>query len=746
MRLVGAKASPIVEGLDELPGKSHYFIGNNPDKWRTQIPTFARVRYRSVYPGVDLIYYGNRRELEYDFVVASGADPSAIALDFHGARKVSIDDHGDAMLDTESGALRLKKPVMYQVRNGVRTAVDGHYVLKRHQQLAFHVESYDSSSPLIIDPTLTYSTYLGGTGNENGNAIVVDAAFNAYVTGSTTSPNFPTTVGVFQTTIGSLGDAFVTKVNPTGTAPLVYSTYLGGNGDDVANSLAVDTAFNTYVTGSTTSSNFPTTAGSFQTSSGGLGDAFVTKLNPTGTAPLVYSTYLGGNGTDSGNEIVVDAGGNAYMTGSTTSTNFPTTVGSFQTGFGGLGDAFVTKLNPTGTAPLVYSTYLGGNGTDSGNSLAIDAAFNTYVTGSTTSSNFPTTVGVFQTTIGSLGDAFVTKVNPTGTAPLVYSTYLGGNGDDSGNSIVLDVGGNAYMTGSTASTNFPTTVGSFQTGFGGLGDAFVTKLNPTGTAPLVYSTYLGGNGADVGNSLAVDSSGTAFVTGNTFSTNFPTTTGSFQTSFGGLGDAFVTNVNATGTAPLVYSTYLGGTGSDVGNSLVIDTSGNAYVTGNTASPAPSFPTTVGAFQTAFGGATDAFVAKVAPTPSSGGGGGGSSGGSGSVCFIATAAYGSPMAKEVLILREFRDRYLVTNGPGRLFVRTYYRLSPRMAAVIAGHEALRAATRTALRPVVSAAALANSSPVLALVFFGGGLLVGSGLLLIVVRVRRRERGSGVGTHP
>jgi len=334
----------------------------------------------------------------------------------------------------------------------------------------------------------------------------------------------------------------VTKLNPTGSG-LVYSTYLGGSGDDNGTSIGVDAAGNAYVMGGTSSTNFPTTAGAFQrTFGGGISDAFVTKLNPAGSG-LVYSTYLGGSGSEGGFGIAVDAGGNAYVTGHTGSTNFPTTTGAFQTSFGGGGfDAFVTKLNSTGSA-LVYSTYLGSSGTDNGNGIAVDAAGNAYVTGDTTSANFPTTTGAFQTTFrGGFDDAFVTKLNSTGSA-LVYSTYLGGSSTDNGTSIAVDAVGNAYVTGGTFSTNFPTTTGAFQTTLSGLEDAFVTKLNPLGTG-LVYSTYLGGSGSDVGDGITVDALPTpnAYVTGFTDSTNFPTTAGAFQTTLGGGEDAFVAKI------------------------------------------------------------------------------------------------------------------------------------------------------------------------------------------------------------
>jgi len=613
MQLIGATPPQPPAGMEELPGKVNYFIGADPKQWHTNIPTYTKVKQEDVYPGVAVVYYGNQRQLEFDFIVAPGANPNTIRINVEGAERLEVDAQGDLILYLGSGKIRLKKPLIYQVVNGARQEVPGSYVLQNRHQVGFRLASYDARRPLVIDPTLLYSTYLGGTGTDYGNGIAVDTSGNAYVTGQAGSTNFPTTSGTFQTTFagGSL-DAFVTKLSPTGST-LVYSTYLGGTGSDFGTAIAVDTSGHAYVTGIAFSTNFPTTAGAFQTTFGGNQDAFVTKLNPTGSA-LLYSTYLGGTGFDQGLGIAVDTSDNAYVSGLTTSSiNFPTTAGASQTTYGGNQDAFVTKLNPSGSG-LVYSTYLGGTGTDYGNGVALDTGGHAYVTGQT-NSNFPTTVGAFQTMFGGFNDAFVTKLNPTGTA-LLYSTYLGGTGTDFGTGIAVDTSDNAYVTGGTDSTNFPTTAGAFQSTFGSGGsDVFVTKLNPTGTA-VVFSTYLGGTGYDYGNGVAVDTSGNAHVTGITYSsTDFPTTTGALQTTFGGgLADAFMTKLNATGTA-LVYSTYLGGTGVhptgfDYGLGIAVDTSGNAYVTGVTSST--NFPTTAGAFQTTFGsGSSDAFVAKIA---------------------------------------------------------------------------------------------------------------------------------------
>jgi len=612
MKLVGANAKPRAEALDELPGKANYFIGNDPKKWRTNVPLYAKVRYRDVYPGVDLMYYGNQRQLEHDFIVAPGADPRSITLNLAGAEKLSLDPQGALVLVVKDGELRLGKPHTYQDVDGARREISGGYVLKNAHRVGFQVAAYDASRPLVIDPTLFYSTYLGGSSNEHGLGIAVDAAGNACVTGYTLSTNFPTTSAAIQSANQGSYDAFVTKLNPAGSAPLVYSTYLGGSSDDYGVGIAVDATGNAYVTGYTHSTNFPTTPGAFQTANQGGYDAFVTKLNPTGTAPLLYSTYLGGSSDEQGLGIAVDAAGNAYVTGYTQSTNFPTTSGAFQTANQGLVDAFVTKLNPTGSAPLVYSTYLGGNDQEQGDGIAVDAPGNAYVTGYTHSTNFPTTPGAFQTANQGGYDAFVTKLNPTGSAPLVYSTYLGGNDLDQGRGIAVDAAGNAYVAGYTQSTNFPTTSGVFQPApAGGLTDAFVTKLNPTGSAPLVYSTYLGGSSGDAGFGIAVDSIGNAYVTGYTHSTNFPTTAGAIQSANQGGYDAFVTALNPLGTAPLIYSTYLGGSSDDIGHGIAVD-AGNAYVTGDTEST--NFPTTPGAFQTADGGLSDAFAAKITGLP------------------------------------------------------------------------------------------------------------------------------------
>ncbi len=614
MRFQGGNRLCRMEGLEELKSRSNYFIGNNPDQWRRDLPQYSRIKIEGLYPGIDMVYYGDQGKLEYDFLMKPGADPNAIRLKFSGGVIVKAGAGGGLALQTKSGRLTLEVPAVYQGEENEKTKVEGRFVRLGPNEAGFEVPHYDQAKPLVIDPILSYSTYLGGSGEDNGMDIVADALGNAYVTGTTDSPNFPATGGAFQTTFGGgISNTFVTKINPTGSAA-VYSTYIGGNGEDGGFGIAIDGAGNAYVTGETDSLNFPITGGAYQTVYGGGGsNAFMAKLNPSGST-LVYSTYLGGNGEDQGNGIMVDGAGNAYATGHTSSTNFPVTPGAFQTTLlSGAGNSFVTKLNPTGSS-LLYSTYVGGSGNDMAEAIAVNAAGNAFITGATTSPNYPVTPGAYQTVYGATSswDVFVTELNPAGSA-LVYATYVGENNNDAAYGIALDATGDAYVIGSTGG-NFPTTAGSLETAYpGDIGDAFVTKLNPTGTA-LIYSTYLGGIGNTHGGGIAVDGSGNAYATGDTAGA-FPTTAGAYQTVYGGgASDGFMAILNPQGTA-LVYSTYLGGSGGDSSFKVALDSIGNIYLTGFSTG---NFPTTSGAFQMNYeGGAEDAFVTKFAvntPTP------------------------------------------------------------------------------------------------------------------------------------
>jgi hypothetical protein len=595
MRLVAANTHPAIEGHDELPGKSNYFIGNNPRKWRTNVSTFARVHYHQVYAGVDLVYYGNQRQLENDFVVAAGADPGVIRLAFDGAKNVSTDEGGNLVLKTESGQVLLQKPVIYQVSGGARREVAGNYTLKNAGIVGFEVGAYDHTLPLVIDPVLVYSFPLVGSTTDSSAAIAVDASGNAYLAGFTRSANFPT-ASALDSTIGGLQDVFISKINPAGSA-LVYSTFLGGSGDDEGKDMTIDGAGNVFVIGRTFSSDFPTLnafTSTFVGSTSGDGNAFVTRLNPAGSA-LVYSTFLSGTFGARGFAIATDGAGNAYVTG-TTSTGFPVTAATAfdSTNFN---SGFMAKLNTNGSgaSSLVYSTFLGHTGSGEGRAIAADAAGNVYVTGNlnSTATNFAS-AGAFQTTYGGgTQDAYVEKFNTnlSGAASRVYATYLGGSDQDYGGSaavgngkaIAIDGSGNAYITGQTKSTNFPT-LNAFQPANGGPAssvDAFLTKLNPTGTA-LVYSTYLGGNStnADEGRGVAVNVVGNAYVTGMTNSANFPTTTPPPPLST--TGGIFLTKFTPSGNA-LAYSTRLVSGAGDFGYGVALDGAGNAFVTGSSGS-------------------------------------------------------------------------------------------------------------------------------------------------------------------
>ena len=635
MRLEGANQEPKVSGQDELPGKVNYLIGNDPAKWRTEIATFRKILYKDVYPGIDLLYYGNQQQLEYDFVVGPGSSPSNITLTFNALRKVRIDSDGDLVLSLNHGVVRQHKPVIYQEVDGSRKIVAGNYILKGDNRVGFAVEDYDQTKPLIIDPVLVYATYLGGTNSDESMAVAVDSGGNAYLTGYTYSSNFPITPGAFQEkltapNINSDKDAFVTKLNDAGNAVL-YSTYLGGkHGTEEGRGIAVDTQGNAYVVGLTSAADFPTTSGAFQPTSGNavnsfnVNDAFIAKLNATGNA-LIYSTFLGGNSKDEGYSIALDSDRNAYVTGTTDSSNFPITSGAPQTTRVGFQpDAFISKINGAGSA-LVYSTFLGGSNAEFGYAIATDVAGNAYVAGETYSDNFPVTSGVLQSAIGAsgYGDGFIAKLNSAGTT-FIYATYLGGNGYDGCRGIALDNQGQVYVAGYSQSSNFPVTPGAYQTSPKGSrflnNDIIVAKLNSAGSQ-LLYSTYVGSdpvNSNEYANAIALNANGEVFVAGGTESQQFPTTPDAIQRTVNDTNsNVVVFKLNSTGST-LLYSTYLGGNDQEFARGLAIDSVGDVYVTGLTMST--NFPVTPGAFQTFPSGNhfdLGAFVAKIgAPRSSS----------------------------------------------------------------------------------------------------------------------------------
>ena len=603
LRVAGGR-EPVVRAGRELEGRSNYLTGEDESKWLRDVPTYAEVRWAGVYDGIDAVFYGTQSQLEYDFVVAPGADAGQIRVRFEGQQSAEIDEAGELVLRMEGGDVRQLQPVAFQQEGATQRRVAARCVLTGDGEVGFEVGDYDPSRPLVVDPALVYAKFVGGAADQLGSAMVIDASGAAYVVGYTTSTGFPTTSTAFdRVQSGGGNDAFVTKVAAAGNA-LTYSTYLGGAGHDFGFAIAVDSSGAAYVAGRTISTNFPTTAGAFDATFGGVADAFVTKLSAAGNT-LTYSTFLGGDASDTVRAVVVDASGVAYLAGETESTNFPTTAGAFDATQNGSRDAFVTKLSAAGTT-LTYSTYLGGSSADHGYAIAVDASGAAYVTGDTSSTAFPTTAGAFDVTHNGLSDVFVTKVAAAGTS-LTYSTFLGGDSNDDSRAIVIDASGAAYVTGYTFSANVPTTTGAFDRTHNGNHDVFVTKVAAAGNA-LVYSTYLGGAGSDVAYGAVVDSSGAAYVAGYTESATFPTTGSAFDTTYAGGLDAFVTKLSSTGAA-LVYSTYLGGGGLDIAEAVAVDSSGAAYVAGQTAST--DFPTTASAPDATFsGGLSDAFVTKL----------------------------------------------------------------------------------------------------------------------------------------
>jgi hypothetical protein len=613
----GANSDLKIEGKEELPGRTNYLNSGDPGKWRTDVPQYARVEYHDLYPGVDLVYYGNRTDkgvrLEHDFVVRPGSDPAKIRLCFEGVDGVELNASGDLVLRLpEGGELIQHAPVIYQESDGEKKAVQGGYVLSGDgSEVGFQIAQYDPGKTLYIDPLISYSTYLGGSGYDFGYGIAVDSTGCAYVTGWTYSVDFQTQKPLQQGNAGG-ADVFVSKLNAAGTA-LVYSTYVGGSGDDFGTGIAVDATGAAYVTGYTDSTDFPTTAGVISTSNAGQHDAFVFKMNAAGSA-LIYSTYLGGTGDDYATGIAVGTNGVAYVAGYTTSTNFPTAA-AYQAANAGVINAFVSKLNATGTA-LAYSTYLGGSSEDFANAIALDGAGLAYVAGYTASTNFPT-VNPCQATNKGGWNTFTTVFAANGST-LVYSTYFGGSGDDFATAIAVAANTAApnhlcaYVTGSTSSSDLTTlsaTGGNaFQMSIAGNYDGFVAKFDPalTGVATLVYSTYLGGEDFDSGSGIVVDSANNAYVVGQTWSLTFPVQGNAFQWTLNGASDAFIAKLNPTGSS-LSYASYLGGSDVDVATAAALDTLGNLYLTGYTYST--DFPV-VAPMTGRIAGASDVFIAKI----------------------------------------------------------------------------------------------------------------------------------------
>ena len=616
LRFEHANAQATITGAERAPGITNYVLGTSR---HTEIPGYQRVTYAGLWPGIDLTLSGRDGALKYEFRVRPGADAGDIALAYRGITGLRTDTTGGLDIDTARGRLTDAPPVAYQEIDGRRTPVASRFALHDGGGYGFATAGYDRGRDLIIDPSLSYSTFLGGASDESGNAIKVDAAGNAYVTGFTQSPDFPVTPGAFDRTGAASNnvDAFVTKLSPTGA--LVYSTFLGGTNFDWGRAIAVDSAGSAYVTGRTQSPNFPVTGGAFDRSFNvdncprcGIdqADVFVAKLNPAGSA-LTYSTFVGSTQPDDAFGIALDGARNAYVTGETDGANFPTTAGAFDRTNNGGNDGVVFKLNATGSA-LAYSTLLGGADNELPDEIAVDQAGNAVIGGSTRSADFPTTPGAFDTTqnggaFDERFDLFVTKLNSAGSG-LVYSTFIGGSKSDFGSDFALDAAGSTYVVGATLSPDFPTTPGSFDPVFSGTSESFALKLNPAGNA-LVYSTFLGQASAGA---VAPDAAGNAWLAGSSGPGGL-TTADAFAPFFkGGGSDAYLARLNAAGNA-ITFASFLGGSDSETANDVALDPSGNVLLAGHTFSP--DFPTTPGAPDRTFAGDPlvfwgEAFVAKV----------------------------------------------------------------------------------------------------------------------------------------
>lgn len=602
LTFAGARASVTPEGEEARPGRVSHFIGSDPRAWTAGAPTFGRVRYRDVYPGIDLVWHADRGRVEFDLVVAPGVDPGRIRLRVDGGDPLRVDADGGLVLG--DGA-RLAPPEVYQDAATGRQAVAGRYVLRGDREVAFAVGPHDAARPLVIDPIVVFSTYLGGTGDDAAVRFIADASDNLYVAGTTTSFDFPVLGGLLHQLPGFRA-CFVTKLDPTASRPL-YSTYLGG-GDDRCHGMTVDGPGNVYLTGTTASANFPITPGAPQIAAGGGGgDAFVSKIGPDGSQ-LLYSTYVGGSGNDIGRSIAIDGAGGVWISGVTTSPNFPR-KSAFQSQFRGGTDAFLTRIDTTkgGLDSVVFSTYFGGSGADGGNfvsgvltadgAVAVDGNGNAFLTGSTTSIDL-TLLAAIQPQFQGVTDAFIAKFSPTGG--LLFSTYFGGSAGDATYGAATDTVGNVYVAGKTDSFDFPF-FPLFSTG-----TAFVTKLDPLGR--LVYSSRIGGSLDDSAQAIFVDPFGRAHITGRTNSPDLPLSQ-PVQGFSGGTSDAFVTVLGPSG-AFIEVSTYLGGTGADVGAGIFADRFGIIHVAGVTGSldfPQVSpLPLRIARLE----GATDAFLTKI----------------------------------------------------------------------------------------------------------------------------------------
>ena len=629
----GADAAATVEGRERQRALHHYFLGRDPASWRTNVPSFSQLLYRGLKPGVDVRVRAAACGLEYDVALAAGADLASFVVRCDGVDDVAVASDGTLELATALGLIRSPPATTWQEgEGGAREPVACRYRRIDAHRFGFEVPARDRARPLVIDPALMWSTYLGGSFEDNLFAVAVDPQGFIDACGSTSSLDFPTTPGAFATGRNGTSDAVVVRLDPTqtGSAQLLWSTYFGGGGADAARSISVDPNGIVTIAGDTTSSNLPTTANAFSTTLSGSSDGFVARFDPSqsGAAQLLWSTYFGGTGTETARIGFggVDSAGVVTIAGVTSSSDLPTTAGAFSTTFGGgARDHFIARLDPSqsGSAELLYSTYLGGSGDEGSDapSFEVDASGDVTIGGATASTDFPTTTGAYDTTQNGGLDGYVARLTlaSQGPADLLAATYLGGSKDDSILSLRIDTTGAIVVTGSVVSRDFPTTTGAFDTtpnGLAGQIDAFVSRFDKgLGTSALLYSSYLGGgSGTELGSSVAITSTNEVIIAGLTGSLDFPTTPGCFKPGLSGNSDAFLAKMQLAGKgkADLLYSTYFGGLSDETqatDRGVALDERDFPFFVGQ--SKSNDFPTTSGAYQTTLLGIADAYLTELA---------------------------------------------------------------------------------------------------------------------------------------
>ncbi|MBL8182718.1 MAG: SBBP repeat-containing protein [Blastocatellia bacterium] len=612
MNFANARDEIVASGSNASEHRTNYFLGDDASKWRSDIPNYREVRFDNVYDGISVAWYGRENgATQYDFVVAPNADASQIELRFDGADSISLSENGDLLVATPAGTIKQQRPFAYQLgEDSQRVEIPSSFSIDGNTA-RFNLGEYDRGRELVIDPTVTLnnvplSTFLGSFADDVVNDIAVDQIGSMYVTGKTLSISFPTTTGTFDTTSNGNEDTFVTRLNGSGTG-LIFSTYIGGTFYDEGKGLQVDPQGNIYIV-SVASIAYPTTGGAFDTTFNGGSDVALTKLSSTGSS-LIFSTYIGTSAIDNVSAIAIDSSGNSYIVGQTSDTviDFPTTVGAFDTTHNGNEDGYLTKFNDTGTA-LIYSTFIGGSEIDLATNVSVNTAGEATVAGTTSdgATDLQTTAGAFDTTHNGVTDIFVSRFNAAGSAQL-FSTLIGGPGIDNAGGMEIDATGSVYVAGSV-STGYPTTPGAFDTVAGGSSETGVTKLNSSGSA-LIYSTFLGGTQAETPRGVAVDQFGHAYVAINNFAGDFPTTPGAYDTTFNGASDVAITMLNQSGTG-LIYSTYVGSSGSEFPTSIALDQNGNIYIGGQATLGATPYPTTPDAYQSFNGGGADGFITKL----------------------------------------------------------------------------------------------------------------------------------------